>query len=255
MFKTKHQKKAFIESVIVMAILIALMFIVGLKYLDPPPPGNIAINFGFNEQGSGNVQPQKNKPVNVPNPQPVKKQPEKILTQENTDNPVIKTTKSPEKKPKQTKPAPTKPKPSKETSEVLKNIFDAPEGENNSASEGNDANTKGDKGSSQGNSNTDNYYGTGGNGGNDPNYQLGNRKAIKKPRPKFNCNEEGKVVIKITVNRAGKVISAVKDKGTTASECLTNAAIEAAKNTTWEPDPNAEPKQIGKIIYNFKLTE
>ena len=263
MFKTEHEKKAWVETLIVMAIIIALMFITGLKYMDPPPPGNIAVNFGFDEQGSGTVQPETPRPKPVPKtPPPPQEEPqvtkqEKILTSDEPEAPVVKTTKkkTEKKKKKKKTPPPEKPKPSKETSEVLNNILNAPEGDANSRSEGDDPGKQGDKGNPAGDKNANNYYGAGGSGGNDPNYQLGNRRAITKPAPKYNCNEEGKVVVRITVNRDGKVIHAEREKGTTASSCLTEAAIQAAYNTVWEKDPNAEAKQIGTITYYFKLKE
>ncbi len=257
MLKTRHEKKALLEASIVMAILVALMFIVGLKYLDPPPPGNIAVNFGFSEKGSGKIQPASPKPVKKQTvPRPQKTQKEQILTQNTQEAPVVKSTKKPRPKVKTSKPVQSTPKPSKETTEVLENIFNAPEGASDSSSEGDDAGAKGDKGNPSGDKNSGNYYGTGGSGTGDPNYMLGNRRAIRKPPPSYRCNEEGIVVVRITVDRAGRVIGAVKARGTTASECLTKAAIEAAKKTLWEPAPGDGPKQqIGKIIYRFKLTE
>ena len=42
-----------------MAIILLLMFWVGMDYLDPPPEGGIAVNFGTSNVGSGNVQPTK----------------------------------------------------------------------------------------------------------------------------------------------------------------------------------------------------
>ena len=255
MFKTKHEKKAFVEATVVMAILVALMFIAGLKYLDPPPPGNIAVNFGFSDKGSGPKQPENPKIVKPAAPQPVKTQKENVLTQNTEEAPVIKSSQTKKTKTKKTNPVKSPPKPSKQTSEVLENIFNAPEGNQTSTSEGDDSNTSGDKGNPNGDKNSNNYYGSGGTGGGDPNYRLGNRQAVSKPKPRYQCNESGRVVVIITVDRAGNVIKAEKGKGTTAASCLTKAAIEAAKKTKWQPDSDAPPRQIGKIIYNFKLTE
>ncbi len=259
MLQTEHEKKAFVETVIVMAILVALMFITGLKYLDPPPPGNIAVNFGFSDRGSGTKQPETPSPSTkkiTPPPQPqqtVKK--EEILTQQSEDAPVIKSEKKKKKQKKEEKPKKRPPKPSKETSEVLENIFNAPEGDNSSDSEGNDKGVRGDKGNPGGDKNSGKYYGTGGSGGGDPNYKLGSRRALIKPKPSYKCNEEGIVVVRITVDRKGNVIRAVKAQGTTGSTCLTEAAIRAAMKTKWEAAPAGPSQQIGTIIYRFKLTE
>ena len=52
-------------------------------------------------------------------------------------------------------------------------------------------------------------YGNGsGSGTGTGNYQLGNRKAVSKPAPKYLCNEQGTVVVQIAVDRNGTVISA-----------------------------------------------
>jgi outer membrane biosynthesis protein TonB len=267
MLKTEHEKKAFLETLIVMAIMVALMFITGLKYLDPPPPGNIAVNFGYTDTGSGKTAPQSPQPekklkseIKTPQPQiskPVKQ--EQVLTDNSQNSPVIpqgekKKPKKTEEKPAKPKPEP-KPKPSKEASDVLNNIFNAPEGNRTSEGEGDDTRSPGDKGNPNGSAGANNYYGTGGSGGGDPNYQLGGRRALSKPKPSYKCNEEGRVVVIIKVDRAGNVKEAFKGRGTTASKCLTDAAIAAAYKTKWEPAPNGEEVQIGKIIFNFKLSE
>lgn len=84
---------------------------------------------------------------------------------------------------------------------------------------------------------------------------LNGRKIIKKPSPEYNCNEQGKVVVEITVDKNGDVINAIAGvNGTTnKSACLLNASKIAALETKWQPDNNAPDKQIGKIEYNFRL--
>ena len=77
------------------------------------------------------------------------------------------------------------------------------------------------------------------------------------PRPKYNCNEEGVVVVQISVDKSGTVINANPGvRGTTNSaKCLLDQAKIAAMNTKWQADATAAETQIGKIIYNFKLTQ
>ena len=90
---------------------------------------------------------------------------------------------------------------------------------------------------------------------NDNSTGLNGRKIIKKPSPEYNCNEQGKVVVEITVDKNGNVINAIAGvNGTTnKSACLLNASKIAALGTKWQPDNNAPDKQIGKIEYNFRL--
>ena len=119
-----------------------------------------------------------------------------------------------------------------------------------------DDNKAGDKGKITGDPNASGYYGNGG-GGSGGNYRLGNRKALTKPKPTYDCNEEGKVFVSISVDNSGKVISAQPGvKGTTNSaSCLLTRAKEAALRTKFNIDNNAPSKQIGIIIYNFSLSE
>ncbi len=114
----------------------------------------------------------------------------------------------------------------------------------------------GDKGKVTGYPNASGYYGIGGDGSGG-NYRLSNRSALNKPKPDYPCNEEGKVVVKITVDQSGKVIAAEPGaKGTTnTASCLLTEAKEAALKTKFNQDSKAPTKQIGAIIYNFSLSE
>ena len=71
------------------------------------------------------------------------------------------------------------------------------------------------------------------------------------------CNESGRVVVQIEVNPQGTVIRAVPGvKGTTNSAaCLMEPAKRAALATRFNSDPKAPARQIGTIIYDFKLSE
>ena len=119
-----------------------------------------------------------------------------------------------------------------------------------------DDNQAGDKGKVTGDPNASGYYGIGGDGSGG-NYRLGNRNALNKPKPEYDCNEEGKVVVSISVDQSGRVIAAEPGvKGTTNSaQCLLNRAKEAALKTKFNADSKAPVKQMGAIIYNFSLSE
>ena len=85
-------------------------------------------------------------------------------------------------------------------------------------------------------------------------YQLSdNRFAIRKIKPNYSCEEFGKVVVRVWVDRSGKTIKAEPGvRGTTESaSCLLNEAKLAALKTTWTPYLNAPDIQIGQITYNF----
>jgi hypothetical protein len=84
------------------------------------------------------------------------------------------------------------------------------------------------------------------------NYNLAGRKALTKPKP-GGCNENGTVVVQITVDRSGKVIKTETGRGTNASPCLIANAKSAAMDTRW--DAGNSDKQVGSITYNFKVTD
>jgi hypothetical protein len=125
-----------------------------------------------------------------------------------------------------------------------------------SGGEGND-NQAGDKGDPDGDPNASSYYGSGSGLDGDGNYRLGGRRAINKEKFVQDCNESGIVVVRIEVNQNGQVINATPGvKGTTNSaSCLTDPARRAAMATRFNSDNNAPSRQVGTIIYNFKLSE
>lgn len=87
----------------------------------------------------------------------------------------------------------------------------------------------------------------GGNG-----WSLAGRDIKGLPQPNNNFNQEGKVVVRIQVNAAGKVVSATVDAGSTISDKATQQlAIEAAKRATFSESEVAA--QYGTITYNFKF--
>ncbi len=123
-----------------------------------------------------------------------------------------------------------------------------------SGSEGDD-DSPGDKGQIDGNLYANSYYGQPGSGDGGLGYGLKGRGKAKYITQKQDCNEEGMVIVKIIVNRDGKVIEAIPGvKGTTNKEaCLLNPAKKIALSHKWRPDPKAPSKQIGFVKVNFKL--
>lgn len=86
-------------------------------------------------------------------------------------------------------------------------------------------------------------------------YELGRRGAQKLPEPKYDYQEEGRVVVEVSVDRQGKVVQAIPGtKGSTIlDDYLLRVAKEAALSAQFEADPNAPVTQKGTITYNFKL--
>ena len=68
-------------------------------------------------------------------------------------------------------------------------------------------------------------------------------------KPAYRCEGGGEVVVKATIDRAGKVISAVVVSG--GDECMRQTAISAAKGSTFDHNRDAPAKQEGTITYIF----
>lgn len=285
--ETQHERKSFAITTAFFILLFLLLLLFKFT-VDPDPAslegggggGEIAINFGNSEVGSGkNYQSQNiSAPASKTTPVEAVAPAEKLLTQETADAPVISQSKNTEKVSTPKPIVKEVPKPSKSTMDALASLMNG----SNTSGDGND-NAAGNKGKLNGDPNAKGYSGGGGSGsgsggGNGSgsglgsgsgygsgsgsgtgsgNYQLGNRKALNKPEPKYVCNEQGTVVVQISVDRNGRVISANPGvKGTTnTAKCLLDQAKIAAMNTKWQSDDSAPSTQIGKIIYNFKLTQ
>lgn len=82
-------------------------------------------------------------------------------------------------------------------------------------------------------------------------YSLKDRKDHHLPPPVYLCEENGKVVINITVNSSGAVVdtSVNKSASTSSNECLIDSALEYARDARFSSATNT--KQIGTITYVF----
>lgn len=251
---TKEQKESAILTTLIYLGLLFVFLFAGFSYTIPPPEYGLTVNFGTSTVGSGDVQPEESGEPAEQTPTPVTEanvsqessaQDEEIATQnveetiEAIDSDQGKTGSSPEAVQQQ------------QISDQLKNALEKfGQSENDGGSEGND-HLPGDKGQKDGVPDGDSYVG-GGLG--DGNYYLGDRAALDKPKPIYECQEEGKVVVDIQVDRNGKTVSATVGKGTTNSaDCLTRRALEAALKTKWQAKNSAPLQQKGRITYHFIL--
>jgi len=92
---------------------------------------------------------------------------------------------------------------------------------------------------------------TSGVGGTGTEARVGNRTAVYLAKPAYPDNtSSGTVVVNIVVNKEGKVTSATVKSGTT-SAALRNAALEAARKSTFSAGANNA--ESGTITYKFKL--
>ena len=73
------------------------------------------------------------------------------------------------------------------------------------------------------------------------------------PRPAYNVQEEGRIVVNITVDPSGNVIFAEIGRGTTITNAtLRNSALEAAKKAKFNRI-NGTNNQTGTITYKYSL--
>ena len=116
---------------------------------------------------------------------------------------------------------------------------------------GTSASGTGTEGSKEGNSSTGAKTGTGGYG----TFDLGGRSlgTGSLPKPAYNVQEEGRVVVNITVNPAGQVISTgINPQTNTVSSALRKAAEDAAKKARFNTVEGVT-NQTGTITYYFNL--
>lgn len=256
--------------------------------------GGVTVNFGDTDFGSGNNFDSKELEVknNTKQTSAQEAPQEDIIAQDDdgdkTDAVIAKhePVKNPKTliKPENTKPVEVK-KPEKKLDPALANILHGNKkgGDGNSSSDGNQGRANGDINSSGYNNSGGSGGGTGGGngsgngtgtgpgsgsgsgGGNGSGqgkgtgagYSLAGRKALVIPNPTYNCNEEGIVVVQITVDKNGKTIDARPGyRGTTnTARCLAIQAKAAAMSSKWTERSNGEDNQVGTITFNFKLKD
>lgn len=84
-------------------------------------------------------------------------------------------------------------------------------------------------------------------------FSLKGRSAYEIPNPIYTCDRGGKVVVNITVNEQGRVVSTSINKGssTSSNACLTEKAMEYASRAVFSPLQGRD-SQPGTITYLFQ---
>lgn len=279
-FETKHQKNSAKITALIAIILLLLLFVVGPPYMDPPEEYGIAVNFGTTDFGKGDIQPKKpvksepKKIEEAPQPESSQAEPskpsetkEEVLTKEDAEAIAIKKQKEAEARVKAIADAKAKAeaeriaKEKREQEEKRKKLDALIGGVSKSdgsetGSEGND-NKAGDKGQLDGNPYAPSYFGDPGMGNGGVGYGLNGRGRASFKTIKQDCNESGRVVVRIEVDRSGKVVKAQPGvKGTTNNAaCLLEPAKKIAFSHKWPANSKAPSRQVGFVSVNFKLTQ
>lgn len=263
--ENKNRWIAAAGTLLVHALILLLFIYVAFKTPIPPFPESPApgfeLNFGNFVEGTGNtednhmgdVNPSENMSVPTnPDQQTAKTPTEQVLTSDVEETGVTmndqkKTEKQTEKV---TEKTPVEPTPSTELLNALSKLKNKKSGnvggDGNSGKEGNQGDPAGDPLSD----------GDGTNGQGKAKYFLKGRRIVKAPDITDDSQEQGIIVIDITVDETGKVIKA-EDKrrreNTTTSAVLSAKARQAALTAKFNPSPDGTKIQYGTLTFVFVL--
>jgi outer membrane biosynthesis protein TonB len=263
--------------------VLLLLFFVGLRYLDPPAENGILIAFGDTNPGSGialapptqaitEVTTLPAEAISTHDVQEVLKKEAVIESSDQTvltteDSELVLPKKVPEKKTEtlaeevpvtvpetvvEKAPDKVNKQASAATKAALANILGAKEAQGSGLGNGEKA---ANQGLSDGSKYANSFYGTPTGDVQGFGFGLAGRSLAAKGSVTPDCNEEGRVVVAITVDRSGKVIAADPGvKGSTNNApCLLAPAKATAFMYQWAPDAQAPENQIGFVVINFKL--
>jgi protein TonB len=234
-------------------------FFLGLTYRTPPPPEEgISINFGFEEMGIEEIIPEENATESNKIIEEVIQEnievEQEVITQEVVETEIIE---APKEIKKEIEEDPEEIKEEvvikKVEPTINKKALYTGKKTTDKKTDGNKE-YKGNQGTIEGDENSTEFEG-GGIGVDGLAYQLSGRSVSFKAKPIYKIQSQGKVVVEITVDQLGNVISAIAGvKGsTTLDQQLLKRAKEAALKTKFTAKESAPSRQQGKIIYNFQL--
>ena len=279
---TKDDIYGLVGSLVFHAVLFLILWFSVLKAAIPEEDGGVLVNFGnidssagpFEPQYTGRQLPQETTTPPPPTPGPPVEAPkEDLLTQDLEESVSLDEEKKKEEQrkkeeeEKRRKEAEEQERIRKQKEAEAKRIAEerrkqaeaisnkvagafgigAAEGNN----QGDAAEGSGNQGSPFGNSDHGENEGIGGYGS----FNLNGRSlgAGGLPRPAYTIQEEGKIVINITVNPKGNVIFAEIGRGTNIDNAsMRKSALEAAKRATFNSISGAN-NQSGTITYVYKL--
>ena len=275
--KKKGEYIGMLGALLVHVAIIALLILVSFTLPNNQDEGGVPVMMGDVDASLGNYDPSTMVDVDVLPPEDV---PEVVESQETVEQEMITQTEEetvvikPKVEPKKEKPEVVK-KPEKtaaeKAAEAKKLAEEKAERERKAAAEaaakrvsgafGNGAQMDGSKGtansgtgvegSKDGDSSSGAKTGAGGYG----TFDLGGRSIGEGglPRPVYNVQEEGRVVVSITVNPAGHVIATSINRQTnTVNTALRKAAEDAAKRARFNAVEGVN-NQTGTITYYFNL--
>jgi TonB family protein len=253
MEEKKNKIRGIVGTIVIhIAILIALLLLALRTPLPLPGEEGVEVSLGYAEVGSGLTQPEEVKPVQEAQPVTPEPEPKEIITQETEETPLIE-----EDIPDEII------EPQEEIEELIEPVEAEPvvnpdalytphkTDKDESGTEG-DREELLDRGKETGTADSKKPDGVTGMG-EGVSFNLEGRGSIHLPKPAYESPEQGRVVVRIWVNKQGKVVRVQPGvQGTTITDQrLTKLAEDAARNASFTPDPNAPDQQVGTITYNF----
>jgi TonB family protein len=267
-----HKINGIIGTIIFHGAMILIIILFGFTTPLPlPQEQGILINFGTEDFGLGDIEPaytdftENQETVPQQEEEASKLDDEGILTQDFEETAVIKEEKVITEKKTETKEIikETVTEPKEETTQPVveeKKVNERAlyKGRNTeTTSTGGEGITEGNgnQGSITGSPDSDNYSSGLSQGSGGVEYSMAGRNPLYLPKPKYEYQVEGKVVVEIRVDRTGNVTYAragVKGS-TTNDENLIKAAQEAALKARFDSKSDAAFTQTGTITYHFIL--
>jgi outer membrane biosynthesis protein TonB len=255
----KNKKKkilALIFTIVTVLVIVVLLLILGLiKQVPPPPEYGVELNLGDALVGMGKEQPDELNSENATSATSSTSEDAENLASNNEEISIKKTAIKPTNQPQQQKPT-TAPTPStspvsSSAPTVNPNALFPGKKPSAGGSEGT-GDVAGDQGDPRGTPSGTSYTGESGTGSGGISFSLTGRQATSLPKPNYNSDEQGIVVVKIWVDETGKVYRAEPgEKNTnTTNTALLNAAKEAALKSRFSVKENA-PSAQGTITYKF----
>lgn len=266
--KTKGKYIGLAGALLVHTVFIALLILVGFTLPEQSEEGGVPVMMGEVPDAFGAADPSLVEVETMPeevSPEVPEEAEQEMLTQEDEETVAIKP-KAEEKKKEVKKPEKSA---AEKAEEARRLAAEKAERERKAAEEaarkrvagafgkgaqmGDKGSTEGTgvQGSPTGNSSAGATEGTGGYG----TFNLGGRSIGEGglPRPAYNVQDEGKVVVTITVNPAGQVIATSINRQTnTVNPALRKAAEDAAKKARFNAVSGLN-NQMGTITYYFNL--
>lgn len=241
-----------IAAAVYVAAWIALMLFASMSIERPDTEQGILVNFGSVDDAGGKLDmalSDRSQRISAPKPQDVQPE-EPMLTSEEEDAPEVVQSPKPRKPQKEEVVEQRKPNPKADFRNASKGLTQGSQSKSEGQTEG-----EGNQGVEHGSFDGAHTEG-GGIGSGGSSFDLSGRMLVSPLlEPPYNADEEGKVIVNIMVDAAGKVTSAtMKAVGTTiADRELVDAALKAARQTRFSA-AEGQDVQRGTITYVFRRT-